>query len=36
MVVFVDRKRGEYRVKVDDDMPVETWTFAEVDLFQRG
>jgi hypothetical protein len=36
MVVFVDKKRGEYRVCVDEDMPVEHWGFAEVDLFKKA
>lgn len=36
MVVFVDKKRGEYRVCVDEDMPVENWSFAEVELFKKA
>lgn len=35
MVVFVDRKKGIYRVNVDDDMPVENWSFDEVELYQK-
>ena len=35
MVVFVDKKRGEYRVSVDEDMPVMHWGFNEVELFQK-
>jgi hypothetical protein len=35
MVVFVDRKKGIYRVSVDDDMPVENWSFGEVELYQK-
>ena len=33
MIVFVDKKRQEYRVSVDDDMPVQHWGFSEVELF---
>ncbi len=36
MVVFVDHKKGIYRVCVDDDMPVENWGFGEVDLYQKN
>lgn len=35
-VVFVDSKRQQYRVSVDEDMPVENWAFHEVDLYQKG
>ena len=35
MVVFVDRKKGIYRVSVDVDMPVENWKFDEVELYQK-
>ena len=36
MVVFVDPKRRQYRVCVDEDMPVETWGFDEVDFYAKG
>ena len=36
MVVFVDKKRQEYRVSVDEDMPVQHWGFSEVELFQKN
>jgi len=35
LVVFVDKKRQEYRVSVDEDMPVQHWGFGEVELFQK-
>jgi hypothetical protein len=35
MVVFVDAKRQQYRVCVDEDMPVENWGFGEVELYQK-
>ena len=35
-IVFVDKKREEYRVSVDEDMPVQHWRFGEVELFQKG
>lgn len=34
-VVFVDAKRRQYRVCVDEDMPVENWGFDEVDLYHK-
>jgi hypothetical protein len=36
MVVFVDPKKRELRVRLDEDLPLETWSFTEVDLFQKG
>ena len=36
MVVFVDPKKRECRVRLDDDLPLETWGFGEVELFQKG
>ena len=35
-VVFVDVKKSECRVCVDDDMPVENWGFAELELYQKA
>jgi hypothetical protein len=35
-VVFVDIKKGECRVCVDEDMPVENWVFAELELYQKA
>lgn len=35
-VVFVDVKRQQYRVSVDEDMPVENWGFHEVELHQKS
>jgi hypothetical protein len=35
MIVFVDKKLQQYRVCVDDDMPVENWGFHEVELYQK-
>ena len=35
-VVFVDKKHQEYRVSVDEDMPVEHWCFSEVELHQKS
>ena len=35
MVVFVDPKKQECRVRLDDDLPLETWSFHEVDLYQK-
>ena len=36
MVVFVDPKKQECRVRLDEDLPLETWGFGEVDHYQRG
>ncbi len=35
-IVFVDVKRQQYRVSVDEDMPVENWGFQEVELHQKS
>ncbi len=35
-VVFVDSKSQQYRVSVDEDMPVENWAFHEVDLYRKA
>jgi hypothetical protein len=36
MVVFVDLKKQECRVRLDEDLPLETWSFREIDLYQKG